>query len=275
MNRRDFLSFAGCSCCCFFLDSCSTAPITGRSQFTILPESFINKQSLAAYKEVKKKSKLITEPEKLDPIVRVGTRIEKAIAYYFQSKQIKDPTQNYEWEFILIDEPKILNAWCMPGGKIAVYSGILEITKDDNGLAAVLGHEISHAVAKHSLERASQAMTLGIGSMAADIATGGAISRVNNTVGQVTGMDILQLGILNPFSRVQESEADHLGIIFSSLSGYDPNGAIEVWQRMQEKMKGKEIPQYMSTHPSSETRIHDLRAWLPYVKLQYPKISDL
>ncbi len=222
INRRDFISLTTCCCGGFLLAGCSTAPITGRSQFTALPESMINSQAIGAYKQVKEKAKLITDKDQLDPIVNVGQKLEKAIRYYFKSHNLKDPTQNYDWEYILINDPKTLNAWCMPGGKIAVYSGILEVTKDENGLAAVMGHEIAHAVARHSLERASAALAINIGSMAADIALGGAISRTRNTVGQTTGMDIIQLGIFNPFSRHQESEADYLGIIFANLAGYDP-----------------------------------------------------
>ena len=136
-------------------------------------------------------------------------------------------------------------------------------------------HEIAHAVARHSLERASDALAINVGTLAADIALGGAISRTRNTVGQTTGMDVVQLGIFNPFSRYQESEADYLGIIFANLSGYDPAGAIQLWERMQEKMKGKEPPQFLSTHPSSGNRINDLRLLIPKVKIEYPKIQNL
>ncbi|NDA39736.1 MAG: M48 family peptidase [Actinobacteria bacterium] len=249
--------------------------MTGRQQLTLLPERLINSQAVGAYKKIKEKAKLIEDKDQLGPIVSVGQRIEKAIKYYFKSKNLKDPTENYDWEYILINDPKTLNAWCMPGGKIAFYSGILEVTKDENGLAAVMGHEIAHAVARHSLERASAALAINVGTMAADIALGGAVSRARNTVGQTTGMDIIQLGIFNPFSRYQESEADYLGIIFANLSGYDPAGAIQLWERMQEKMKGKELPQFLSTHPSSGNRINDLRLLIPKVKIEYPKIQDL
>jgi predicted Zn-dependent protease len=274
MNRRDFLSISGCCCGGFLLAGCATAPLTGRQQLTILPESMINSQAIGAYKQVKAKAKLITDKDKLDPIIVVGNKIEKAIKHYFKSKSLKDPTENYEWEYILIDEPKTLNAWCMPGGKIAVYTGILEITKDDDGLAIVLGHEIGHAVARHSLERASAALAVNVGAIAADIFSGGAVSRTMNTIGQ-TGFDPISIGIFNPFSRNQESEADYLGIIFANLSGYDISASVKVWERMQEKMKGKEIPQFLSTHPSSGTRINDLRFLIPKVKIEYPKIENL
>jgi predicted Zn-dependent protease len=235
----------------------------------------INSQAIGAYKQVKAKAKLIEDKDQLGPIISVGQRIEKAIKHYFKSKNLKDPTENYDWEYILINDPKTLNAWCMPGGKIAFYSGILEVTKDENGLAAVMGHEIAHAVARHSLERASAALAVNVGTLAADIALGGAISRTRNTVGQTTGMDVVQLGIFNPFSRYQESEADYLGVIFANLAGYDPAGAVQLWERMQEKMKGKEPPQFLSTHPSSGNRINDLRLLIPKVKIEYPKIQNL
>jgi len=275
MNRRDFLSLTGCGCCGLILSNCSTAPISGRSQLTILPESMINSQAISLYKQVKQKEKLIIDKDKIDPIISIGSRMERAIRHHFKSKNQKDPTENYDWEYILIDDPKTLNAWCMPGGKIAVYTGILEVTKDEHGLAAVMGHEIAHAVARHSLERASAALALNVGTLAADIALGGVISRTRNTVGQTTGMDIMQIGIFNPFTRYQESEADHLGLILSSLSGYELYGAVQVWERMQEKMKGKELPQFLSTHPSSASRINDLRNLIPKVKIEYPKIQNL
>jgi len=275
MNRRDFLSLTGCGCCGLILSNCSTAPISGRSQLTILPESMINSQAISLYKQVKQKEKLIIDKDKIDPIISIGSRMERAIRHHFKSKNQKDPTENYDWEYILIDDPKTLNAWCMPGGKIAVYTGILEVTKDEHGLAAVMGHEIAHAVARHSLERASAALALNIGTLAADIALGGVISRTRNTVGQTTGMDIMQIGIFNPFTRYQESEADHLGLILSSLSGYELYGAVQVWERMQVKMKGKELPQFLSTHPSSESRINDLRNLIPKVKIEYPRIQNL
>ena len=161
----------------------------------------------------------------------------------------------------------------MPGGKIAVYTGILKVTKNKDALAAVMGHEIAHAVAKHSVERMSHAMTINVGTQIADIFLGGAINRTRNTVGQNTGMDIFQLGIMNPFGRKQETEADYLGLIFASLSAFDIRESINLWKRMSESKKGKEIPEFMSTHPSSKKRILNLQGWVKEVMIKYPPIK--
>ena len=157
----------------------------------------------------------------LREIKEIGKRIEFAVSAFFKNKGQDDPTRNFGWDYILVDNDKVANAWCMPGGKIAVYTGLLKITKNTDALSIVMGHEIAHAVARHSVERASQAMTINLGTTVADIFLGGAINRTRNTVGQNTGFDIFQLGIMNPFGRKQETEADYLGLIFSSLSGYD------------------------------------------------------
>ena len=161
----------------------------------------------------------------------------------------------------------------MPGGKIAVYTGMLDITKNDNGLAAVMGHEIAHAVAKHSVERASRGTLINVGTRIIDIASGGVLSDVNRTTGQnVVGL-LSQIGIMNPFSRKQESEADYLGLIFSSLSGYDIRETVKIWERMRQANKGKEPPVFMSTHPSSTNRINNISMWINEVTLEYPPIS--
>ena len=161
----------------------------------------------------------------------------------------------------------------MPGGKIAVYTGLLKITKNTDALSIVMGHEIAHAVARHSIERMSQAMTLNLGTAVADIFLGGAIARTRNTVGQNTGLDIFQLGIMNPFGRKQESEADYLGLIFSSLSGYDIRSSLKFWDRMAKNKKGKEPPVFLSTHPSSKNRIENLNNWISEVMIKYPPIK--
>ena len=272
MNRRNFLHIMGCGCMTFGLQSCGTAPITERKQLKILSESKLNAQAAQIYEKVKKKEKLITDSN-LIQIKEIGKRMEDSISEYFSKSNLDDPTKNFDWEYILIDNKKMKNAWCMPGGKIAVYTGILDVTKNKNGLAAVMGHEIAHAVAKHSVERASRSVLLRTTFQITDILTGGKISQVNRATGMDTVGLLAQLGIMNPFSRKQESEADYLGLIFSSLSGYDIRETVKVWERMQEANKGKEPPEFMSTHPSSSNRIKTISDWMNEIILDYPPIK--
>ena len=203
----------------------------------------------------------------------IGKKMEDSIGEYFYQSNLNDPTVNFQWEYILIDNKKIKNAWCMPGGKIAVYTGILDVTKNKNGLAAIMGHEIAHAVAKHSVERASRGVILYTTLQITDILTGGKVSQVNRTTGMDTVGLLAQLGIMNPFSRKQESEADYLGLIFSSLSGYDIRETTKIWDRMKEANKGKAPPEFMSTHPSAANRIKKINEWINDVTINYPPIK--
>ncbi len=273
INRRKFLGYFGCSCCSLVLPSCSTVPITDRKQLSIIPESRINRQAAAAYEKFRSKSKLITSGKQLNEVREIGKKMEISVSTFFKEKGQDDPTKNFGWDYVLVDNDKIVNAWCMPGGKIAVYTGLLKVTKNTNALSIVMGHEIAHAVARHSLERMSHAMTINLGTTVADIFLGGAINRTRNTVGQNTGLDIFQLGIMNPFGRKQETEADYLGLIFSSLSGYDIRESVKLWERMSKKNKGKEPPVFLSTHPSSKKRIENLNNWISEVMIKYPPIK--
>ena len=275
INRRKFLSYIGCCSCGLLISSCSTVPITERKQLTILSENYINKQAFQLYENVKNKVKLSKNENALTEIKEIGKRIENAVSAYFHSVNMEDPTRNFQWEYILIDNDKIKNAWCMPGGKIAVYTGILEVTKNEDGLAAVMGHEIAHAVAKHSIERASRSLILNVSTQAVDIFSGGAISRTSRATGvDVAGM-LRTFGIDNPFGRKQETEADYLGLIFSSLAGFDIRESTELWKRMKEAYKGQEPPEWMSTHPSSEKRIQSLKNWIPEIIINYPPIKKI
>ena len=273
MNRRKFLGYVGCGCCNVILTSCTTVPITERKQLRIIPESKLNAKAAAIYEKIKDKEKLSDDKKTLNEIKEIGKRMEDSISEYFYQSNLPDPTINFDWEYILIDKKKVQNAWCMPGGKIAVYSGLLEITKNKNGLAAVMGHEIAHAVAKHSVERASRGALLNVGTILIDIASGGKLSQVNRTTGMNTVELLSQIGILMPFNRKQESEADYLGLIFSSLSGYDIRETVKVWERMKKANKGKEPPEFMSTHPSSSNRIIKINDWMNEVILNYPPIN--
>ena len=273
MNRRKFLSYVGCGCGSFILNSFSTAPITERRQLKIIPEAKLNAQAAQIYEKVKEKEKLSKDTKKINDIKEIGKRMENSISEYFYQTNQKDPTANFDWEYILIDNKKVRNAWCMPGGKIAVYTGILDVTKNTNGLAAVMGHEIAHAVAKHSVERASRGVILNTGTQLIDIFSGGKLSQVNRATGMNTVGLLSQLGIMNPFNRKQESEADYLGMIFSSLSGYDIRETVKIWERMKEFNKGKTPPQFMSTHPSADNRIKKINEWTNEIILDYPPIE--
>ena len=273
MNRRKFLTYMGCSCCGFVLNSCTTAPITERRQLKIIPEAKLNAQAAQIYEKIKAKEKLSNDNKTLNEIKEIGKKMEDAIDQYFTKENLVNPTDNFEWEYILIDNKKVRNAWCMPGGKIAVYTGILDVTKNKDGLAAVMGHEIAHAVAKHSVERASRGAVLNVSTQVIDILSGGKLSTVNRTTGMNTVGLISQLGIMNPFNRKQESEADYLGMIFSSLSGFNIKETVKIWERMKEFNKGKKTPEFMSTHPSPDNRIKKINEWTNEIILKYPPIN--
>ena len=273
MNRRKFIQYLGCGCGGLLLNSCASVPITDRKQLRIIPEAKLNAQASQIYEKIKEKEKLVTKGNDLKMIKDIGKKMEDSIGEYFYQSNLNDPTVNFQWEYILIDNKKIKNAWCMPGGKIAVYTGILDVTKNKNGLAAIMGHEIAHAVAKHSVERASRGVILNTTIQITDILTGGKVSQVNRTTGMDTVGLLAQLGIMNPFSRKQESEADYLGLIFSSLSGYDIRETTKIWDRMKKANKGKAPPEFMSTHPSAANRIKKINDWINDVTINYPPIN--
>ena len=275
MNRRKFLSYIGCSCCGFVLNSCSTAPITDRKQLTLVSEAKLNAQAAQVFEKIKEKEKMSDDLKSLNEIKEIGKKMEYSIGEYFYRSKLDDPTVNFDWEYILIDNKKVRNAWCMPGGKIAVYTGMLDVTKNNNGLAAVMGHEIAHAVAKHSVERASRGLLLNSGTQIIDIFSGGKLSKINRTTGMNTVGMLSQLGIMFPFNRKQESEADYLGLIFSSLSGYDIRETTKIWERMKEFNKGKEQSEFMSTHPSPNNRIKKINEWTNDIILDYPPIKKV
>jgi len=206
---------------------------------------------LDAYRQVLKKAKLSTDPVAIEQVRRVGRRIAEATG-----------RTDYQWEFSLIED-KQANAFCLPGGKVAVYTGILPITRDDSGLAAVLGHEVSHAIARHGGERVTQTLLVQMGLAATQVALARNDPVVVQQVTALFGAGAT-VGLLLPWSRAQESEADHLGLIFMAKAGYDPHAALDLWNRMAEAAKGRDRPpEYLSTHPSEATRIKQIEAWIP------------
>lgn len=253
----------------YFFNSCSTVPITGRSQLDIIPDNEMLSMSFQQYDQFLKSNKESTNQKEIALVKKVGGRIAEAVQRYFSGHNLSDQLQGYKWEFHLI-ESKEANAWCMPGGKVVVYTGILPITKTEAGLAVVLGHEIAHAVAKHGNERMSQALLTQLGGAALSEAIKNKPAATQNIFMAAFGIGA-QVGVLLPFSRTQESEADHLGLIFMAMAGYDPHEALSFWQRMAVVMKGKTPPEFLSDHPSDQTRIEDIKKELPEAMKYYQK----
>ncbi len=250
------------------LYGCSTVPITGRSQLSLISSSTMLSMSYQEYDKFLKENKVTADTQSTALVRKVGVRIQKAVEEYFASKQLSGRLKDYKWEFNVV-ESKDVNAWCMPGGKVVVYTGILPVTRDESGLAVVMGHEVAHAVAEHGGERMSQAMLAELGAVALDAAMENKPDETRAL--WMTAFNVgAQYGALLPFSRTQESEADKLGLVFMTLAGYDPNTAVEFWQRMAAGKKGQAPPEFMSTHPSDETRINDIKKWIPEA-LKYRK----
>lgn len=251
------------------IHSCATVPVTGRRQLDLVSSSEINTMSATQYQDVIKKGPLSNNIQQTEMIRSVGKRIQGAVEKYMASKGWSDQLQGFNWEFNLIQDDKTVNAWCMPGGKVAFYTAILPICKDENGVAVVMGHEVAHAIANHGRERMSQGLIeqMGLGTLSA--AMGQNPTATQQIFMQAVGMGT-NVGMLK-FSRQHESEADHIGLIFMALAGYDPNLAPAFWKRMVDMNKGEKPPEFLSTHPSDETRIKDLESWMPEAMTYYKK----
>jgi predicted Zn-dependent protease len=220
--------------------------------------------SLQQYNAFLKTNKISSNQEQTQMVKKVGRKIQMAVEQYFTDKNMSYTLRDYKWEFNLIESEE-KNAWAMPGGKVVVYEGILPITKDEAGLAVVMGHEIAHAIAKHGNERMSQGLIAQMGGMALSKALAEKPEKTRQLWMTVFGVGA-QYGVMLPFSRLQESEADHLGLVFMAIAGYDPNEAVEVWKRMAEMKEGQAPPEFLSTHPSDETRIRKIKETIPKVK---------
>jgi len=241
--------------------ACASVAVTGRKQLSLVSNAEIIPMSSQEYAEVIKKGPISTNQEQTQMVKKVGVKIQKAVEEYMASKGLSSELSGFAWEFNLIDDPKTVNAWCMPGGKVAFYTGIMPVCKDETGVAIVMGHEVAHAIANHGRERMSQQMVAQYG-----LATIGELLGQNPTAGQQLLMQAVgagtNLGILK-YSRDQESEADHIGLIFMTMAGYDPNQAPVFWERMASMSGGSEPMEFLSTHPSHATRIQDLKGWIP------------
>lgn len=252
-----------------FVAGCATVPVTGRRQLDLVSSSEINTMSASQYQEVLKKGPLSTNQEQVAMIKRVGAKIQKAVEQYMAEKGASDQLAGFAWEFNLIQDDKTVNAWCMPGGKVAFYTAILPICKDETGVAVVMGHEVAHAIANHGRERMSQGLLQQFGLSTLGSAMGQNPTATKQIFMEAVGMGA-NLGMLK-FSRTHESEADHIGLIFMAMAGYDPQQAPKFWERMTSGSAGEKPPEFMSTHPSDETRIKDLNGWMPEALGVYKK----
>jgi predicted Zn-dependent protease len=247
---------------------CSTVPITGRSQLHLISSADLNALSFQQYSEFLQQNKLSTDVQNTNMVKSVGLKIQKAVENYFAQHNLSNDLKGYAWEFNLIESPEV-NAWCMPGGKVVVYTGILPITENETGLAVVMGHEISHAVAQHGAERMSQGLMQELGGVALSVAIQNEPQTTQNIFMTAYGVGST-IGVMLPYSRTQESEADRLGLIFMAMAGYNPNAALDFWTRMSQSNTGGSPPEFLSTHPSYQTRIADLKSYMPEA-LQYYK----
>ncbi len=252
----------------FLVISCTTVPVTGRKQLNLIPMESMLATSLTQYDEFLKTHKISTNREQTRMVKSVGARIQKAVEQYFIENNMARKLEEYRWEFNLVESEDI-NAWCMPGGKVVVYTGILPYTKDETGLAVVMGHEIAHAIAEHGNERMSQMLAYQLGGTALGVALAEKPEETQKLWMTAFGVGA-QLSVILPYSRLHESEADHLGLVFMAMAGYDPNAAIAFWQRMAQK-KGSAPPEFLSTHPSDETRIGTIKKLIPEVMPYYTK----
>ena len=251
---------------CLSISACHTNSIIGRSQLDLVPESEVQAMALTQYKEFLSSNKVVPSGNQNQEMVkRVGNRIAAAITKYYQEHGAGSELEGYKWEFNLVDSKEV-NAWCMPGGKVVVYTGLLPVTQNETALAIVLGHEITHAVAGHGRERMSQQLLAEGIQTAGNVALGTNAKAVNifNQVYAPTA----QLGVLLPFSRKQETEADHFGLIFAAMAGYDPQEAIPFWTRMA-SLGGEKPPVFLSDHPADQDRIDKLKALMPEAMKYY------
>lgn len=251
------------------LTACSTVPVTGRSQLNLIPGSSMLSMSAQQYGSFLKENKLSQNQEQTATVRRVGARIQGAVERYFASSGLQDYLKKYKWEFNLVEDKQV-NAWCMPGGKVVVYTGIMPIARDDAGLAVVMGHEIAHAIAEHGNERMSQGLLAQLGGTALATALSTQPDATRQLWMSVYGVGA-QYGALMPYGRMQESEADHLGLVFMTMAGHDPNGAVGFWERMAAQKGGKTPPEFLSTHPADATRIANIKRLIPEVLAKYRK----
>lgn len=246
------------------LSACKKVPITGRKQVKLLPSSTLNSMSFTNYRDFLQSNRLSNNAEQTNMVKEVGKNIQNAVVKYFASQGQSKYLEGYSWEFNLVEDP-LVNAWCMPGGKVVVYTGLLPVAKDRDGLAVVMGHEIAHAIANHGNERMSQGLVTQMGGIGLGVALSQKPQQTQQLFMGAYGVGT-QVGALLPFSRLHESEADELGLIFMAMAGYKPEAAVPFWERMAAASGGGAPPEFLSTHPSHSTRIKRLKEAIPKAK---------
>ena len=252
---------------CLLIAACATVPLTERKGLHLVSSSELVALSDQQYVKVLKESKLSGDQEKVQMTRRVGTRISVAAEEFLKESGRGENVKDYKWEFNVIEDDKTVNAWCMPGGKVAVYTGILPVTRNETGLAVVLGHEVAHAIAEHGNERMSQGLVAQLGGMALSVALAKQPAATNNLFMAAYGLGA-NVGVLLPYSRLHESEADRIGLVLMAKAGYDPREAVSFWQRMNEK-GGTRPPEFLSTHPAPESRIEKIKSYIPEAMRYY------
>ena len=266
--KQIIISFSIAVITVVLFQTCSSVPLTGRSQLNMIPSSEMLTMSYQQYDVFLKENKLSTNAAEVNMVKRVGGNIQQAVTRYMADNNLSSRLNGYKWDFNLVEDSQV-NAWCMPGGKVVVYTGILPVTNDEAGLAVVMGHEIAHAIAEHGNERMSQQLLQQVGAVGLMVAMKDEPAQTQAIWMSVYGVGT-QVAVMLPYSRTQESEADHLGLIFMSMAGYDPYEASAFWKRMAAQGSGSP-PEFLSTHPSYDTRINDINSWIPEAMKYYKK----
>jgi predicted Zn-dependent protease len=254
--------------------ACSQNAVTGRKQFKMLPESEMQAMGLQQYQQFLATNRVVSSTTNRDAemVRRVGLRITKAVENYYASKGLSKDLEGYKWEYNLV-ESKEVNAWCMPGGKIVVYTGLLPISQNEAALAVVMGHEVSHAIFNHGNERMSQGLVQQLGGVALTVAVANKPAETQNLFLNAYGVSTV-VGVLLPFSRKHEYEADHYGLLWAAMAGYNPQEAIPLWQRMEKASNGQKPPEFLSTHPNEGNRIERLQQYMPEALKYYKPIGN-
>ena len=266
--KQIIISFSIAVITVVLFQTCSSVPLTGRSQLNMIPSSEMLTMSYQQYDVFLKENKLSANAAEVNMVKRVGGNIQQAVTRYMADNNLSSRLNGYKWDFNLVEDNQV-NAWCMPGGKVVVYTGILPVTNDEAGLAVVMGHEIAHAIAEHGNERMSQQLLQQVGAVGLMVAMKDEPAQTQAIWMSVYGVGT-QVAVMLPYSRTQESEADHLGLIFMSMAGYDPYEASAFWKRMAAQGSGSP-PEFLSTHPSYDTRINDINSWIPEAMKYYKK----